>query len=166
MATSKKDKSRTKKTEKFKEEAKKANAIASQPRTHMVPQTEWQSGEMLDLRGDLAEGFELSMVKAYEALQQAGSIFQQFMAMNIQSGKAKVTYIWNTGAIPTDKELSDWKAGMELMQKKRETQMAELQKNLQEEANGGTVLETIGGQPLTEQNLEAERGGPGLIIQP
>lgn len=157
MATKKETKK--KKVEQFKEGAKKAAQIAATPRTHLLPQTTWPSNENLDLRGDLAEKFEVEMVKAFEALQNAGSVFQAMIALNIQAGKVKINYIWNTGEIPTDKEVEEYKAAMEYMQKQRE-QFEKAQRGEVED----TVLETIGGQPLTAENLEAEK--PSLIIQP
>lgn len=167
MAKTKSEKAKTKKVEKFKEGAKQAAAVAAQPRTHMVPQTEWPSNANLDLRGDLAEAFEIHLVKAYEALQAAGSVFQQFMSMNIQSGKAKVTYIWNTGEIPTEEEVTKYKEAMEYVQQQRAKQMELIRKNLEaggETEGEGTVLQTLGGAPLTVENLEQEKGG--LIITP
>ena len=153
------DKKRAKKVEAFKENAKKAAAQAATPRTHLIPQTEWQSTDNLDMRGDIAEQFEVQMVKAFEALQLAGTAFQQMMALNIQSGKVKINYIWNTGEIPTEKEVTEYKAAMEYMQKQRE----QFQKAQAGETEPTTVLETVGGQPLTAENLESEKS---LIIAP
>jgi hypothetical protein len=161
MAESKKDKTRSKKAENFKKEAQKAAVQAGVPRTHMLPQTEWRSTDNLELRGDLAEGFEIQLVRAFEALQAAGQIFQQLMALNIQSGIVKINYIWNDGSIPTEKELADYKAAMDFAQKQRE-QFQQAAAGQADQAN--TLLETIGGQPLTVENLEAEK--PSLIIQP
>lgn len=161
----KKSSTRKKKVEKFKEEAKKQAAVAAQPRTHMVPQTEWQSKDNLDLRGDLAEALENQLVAAYQALTNAGQIFSQFMQANIASGKAKVTYIWNTGEIPTPEEQQKWVETMEMVQKQREAQLKAMQEGLAGDDATNTVLETVGGRPLTEENLEKEKGA-GLIIVP
>ena len=160
MSESKKNKDRSKKVEKFKEQAKKANAQAAIPRTHMLPQTEWQSTDILEMRGDIAEAFEIHMVKAFEALQAAGAAFQQLMAMNIQAGKVKISYIWNNGEIPTEEEVQQYKQAVELMQKRRE----EFAKAQQGGQQSETALTTVGGEPLTEENLEKEKGG--LIIAP
>lgn len=157
MATKKETKK--KKVEQFKEGAKKAAQTAATPRTHLVPQTNWQSNDNLDMRGDLAEAFEVHMVKAFEALQAAGQAFQAMMALNIEAGKVKISYIWNTGEIPTEQEVTEYKAALEYMQKQRE----QFQK-AQAGETSDTILETIGGQPLTAENLEAEK--PSLIIQP
>jgi hypothetical protein len=163
MANSKKDKTRANKAEKFKENAKKAAAQAAIPKHHLIPQTEWKTTDVLDLRGDLAEAFEIHMVKAFESLQAAGETFRQLMSLNIQAGKVKITYIWNNGEIPTEKEVQEYQKAMDMMQKQRE----QFEKAQRGEVEPGTVLETVGGAPLTEENLEAERqDGGGLIILP
>ena len=156
-----KDKSRQNKTKAFKEKQHKQNTQQAIPKTHMIPQTEWQSTTVLDLRGDLAEQFEIQMVNAFQALQAAGSIFQQMIAANIEVGKVKLNYIWNNGEVPTEEEVVKYKAAVEEMQRQRQAMLkgetAEGQKN-------ETGLVTAGGQPLTEENLESEKSG--LIITP
>lgn len=163
MANSKKDKSREKKVEKFKETAKKHAQQSQTPRTHLIPQTEWQSTDILDMRGDLAEGFEIEMVKAYEAIQRAGQIFQNLMSLNIQAGKVKINYIWNNGEIPTEKEIVDYKQAVEFMQQERQKKIDEIQSGLEKQAQANqSGLITAGGQPLSEENLEKEKNG--LIV--
>ena len=152
-------------SDKFKAAAKKAAAQSGTPRTQLIPQTEWQSTENLDMRGDLAEAFEVELVKAYEALQRAGQAFQQFMSLNMQTGKIKISYIWNTGEIPTEKEVAEYKEALAYVQQERQKQIETLQGNIEKglEANK-TGLVTAGGQPLTEANLDEEK--ISLIIQP
>lgn len=167
MATSKKDKSRANKVEKFKEGAKKEAAFANTPRTHLIPQTEWQSTDTLDMRGDLAQHFEIELVKAYEAVQKVGQIFSEMMSLNMGTGKVKLTYIWNNGEKPTEKEVEDYKLAVQFMQQERQKQMNEIQDRLQKTAQDNvnaskSGLVTADGQPLTEENLEKSKSG--LIV--
>lgn len=164
MAESKKDKTRAKKAEKFKQEAKKAAAIAAVPKTHLVPQTEWQSNDNLDCPGHVAEAFEVEMVKAFEALQRAGAAFQELMRVNLESKKVKITYIWNNGEVPTPDEVTKWEAHVKNLQQQR-AEFERIQNDLKK-ANE-TDLVTVGGAPLTQENLEREeKEGTGLIIVP
>jgi hypothetical protein len=155
-----KDKSRQNKTKAFKEKQVKQNTQQAIPKTHMIPQTEWQSTTVLDLRGDLAEQFEIQMVNAFQALQAAGSIFQQMIAANIEVGKVKLNYIWNNGEVPTEEEVVKYKAAVEEMQRQRQA----ILKGEPAQQQSETGLVTAGGQPLTEENLESEKSG--LIITP
>ena len=160
MATAKKDKSRQNKAKAFKDNAKKVAVQQATPKTHMIPQTEWQSTTVLDLRGDLAEQFEIQMVNAFQALQAAGGIFQQMIAANIEAGKVKLNYIWNNGEVPTEQELVNYKRAVEEMQRQRQAMLSG--QGAEQKSESGLI--TTGGQPLTEENLESEKGG--LIITP
>lgn len=165
MANSKTDKSRETKKEHFKKQAKKAAAQAEIPRTHLVPQTEWQSTDVLEMRGDLAEAFELNMMKAWEAINAAGKAFSSMMSLNIQAKKVKLTYIWNNGEAATDEEVRKFEESRAMVQQLQQEQMEKLQQTLKDEQEGkGVILETVGGAPLTEENLEREKGG--LIVVP
>jgi hypothetical protein len=161
MAASKVNKDRSKKVEKFKQEAKKAHAQQQTPKTHLIPHTEWQSDAALEARGDLAESFERNLVTAYEAIQRVGQAFQEMISLNINAGKVQLKYVWNNGEIPTDKEVEEYKAAMEVMQEARAKKMQEIQANLQKEATASqSGLITTDGQPLTEENLAKS----GLIV--
>jgi len=168
MPTSKTDASRKNKAQNFKDKAKKEAAQAQVPHTHMIPQTEWQSDDNLILMGSIAEGIEINLVKAYEALQHAGQLFQQMIQLNIQAGKVKMTYIWNNGDIPTKEEQEMWVKQMQFLNDERAKKMAEIQAGIQKGAvdsknaeEGG--LQTVGGQPLTEENLENEKSGIVIV---
>lgn len=159
----KKDSSRQSKVDKFKEQAKKTASKGNVQRTHMIPQTEWQSDENLDLRGDLAEAFEVNIVKAYESIQKCGQIFSQIIGANVQTNKVKVNYIWNTGEVPTPQEVEEWKQTMKFMQEERQKEIEKLQQKIETNVEATqTGLVTAGGQPLTEENLEDEK--PTIIV--
>ena len=164
MAESKTNKSRKKKVENFKEKVKEANQRAAIPKTQLVPQTVFQSTDILEIPGGLVDVMQQALVEAHEALQRAGQAFQQFMAMNIQSEKVKLEYIWNNGEIPTPDEIAKFKEDMMKVQQLRQKQQEELVAQMEKDAKTPkTNLTTVGGQPLTEENL-AEENTSRIIV--
>lgn len=161
MPTSKTDKKRKDKKEAFKENAKKEAAQAAIPKTHLIPQTSWQTTDMLDLRGDLLEAFEKNMVLTYEALQQAqmnfshaAQVLQMIMSTNVKSGKINLSYVWNNGEPASEEEVNSFKAKMEEINKLRQEQATKIKQEANSEKTG---LVGPGGEPIgTDQNLDEE----------
>jgi hypothetical protein len=150
----------------FSDAQKKKNAQASQPKTHLIPDVEWQSTDNLDLRGDVAEAIQNNLVVAFEALQKAGQAFQVLLNLNIKAGKAKLKYTWNNGEIPTDSELKEYQEQMNQLQALKAEQLKKAQDGIAAEAKKNqtskTNLVTTDGQPLTEENLSKSKSG--LIV--
>lgn len=163
MAESKKDKSRKAKVEKFKQEAQEKNIQKATPKTHLVPQTEYQSQDILELPGGALDAIQHNFTQAYQALQNLGQIFQQIVALNIQAEKIKLSYTWNNGEIATPAEIEKFQKDMEQLQKMRDKQAEELQKALESGTEPETKLVTVGGQPLTAQNLEEENSSRLIV---
>lgn len=133
----------------------KANHV-QQPKTHLIPDVQWQSTDVLDLRGDVAEAIQNNLVAAYEALQKAGQAFQVLLSLNIQAGKAKLEYTWNNGEIPTEEELSSYKKQMDELQRLKAEQLKAASEGIADQASNKspeTSLVTADGRPLTEENL-------------
>jgi hypothetical protein len=135
MAQSKKDPNRKKKATKFKEQAKETAVKQRIPRTHLVPIPTWQSNENLDARGDLVEAFEQQLVLAMDALSKCGQALQYMIQMNIKSEKIKLSYEWNNGEKPTQKEIDEFLELQKKATEARKQQMLELQDKLQKDAN-------------------------------
>jgi hypothetical protein len=166
MAQSKQSKDRANKKEEFKEKAKKEAAQAAIPKTHLIPETTWQTTDVLDLRGGLLEILEKQMVLTFEKIQQsiqvqeqiqaefakAGQVMQMIMGSNIKSGKIKLSYKWNNGEDATEEDVAKFKAQMEEISKKRIEQVEEFQKNSNAAKTG---LVTPEGEPLgSTQSLD------------
>jgi hypothetical protein len=162
----KKSKDRKGKVDAFKNQQKANNALHAQPKTHLIPDVEFESTDNLDLRGDIAEAIEMGLGTAFlklreanDALQRAGRAYQLLLGLNIKSGKAKLTYKWNNGDNPTAAEIADYEAKAKQYQ---EDQAKQQQNAEAEEKIKGTGLVTVDGTPLTETNLE--EAGKGKII--
>ena len=160
MATSKTTPSRQGKAKAFSQkEQAQAHKRSEQPRTQIVPSTQWESNETLDLRGDLLEGLNKIVEVLYSALQQFGMIYQQIIATNVQSdanpeGKIKFTYTWNNGEKVSDQDLEIFKRKMGQIQALRQKQASEVEQLAQVKETSKSSLVTADGQPLTEETLE------------
>lgn len=152
MANSKKDPSRAKKQQNFKEQAKK-NA-ARGPKNMLIPETRWQSTDKLDLRGDLAEAFEKALGDLHNLTQHFIKVYQSIVQLNIQAEKITVGYRWDNGEEATAEEVKIFQEKMEALQKLRQQNAPTLQaaENLVNAEKSGLV--TAEGKPLTEENLE------------
>lgn len=158
-----KNKDRKANVDAFKEQQKAKHAQASQPKTHIVPDVEYQSTEMLELRGDVADAIQkglttafINLQKANKALQEVGQAYQFLLAHNINVGKAKLKYNWNNGQPATEAEIADFQAKMAKIQDERIKQQKEQEGNKEEPK---TNLTTVEGRPLTEENLAEEKSG-------
>lgn len=156
MAKSKTDKSRKNKAEKFKESVQEKNAQRAVPKTHMVPQTVYESNDILDLPGGALDAIQQNFAQAFQAMQNIGQIFQQVLAINIQSEKIKLEYTWNNGEQATPAEIEKFQKDMQKLEQMRNEQAEELQKALKDGTEPKSLLTTVGGQPLTAENLEEE----------
>lgn len=158
----KKDKTRKDKVEKFKDNAKQQAAQAAIPKTHLIPQTNWNTTDVLDLRGDLLEALEKQMVLVYQNLQaandefnKAAQVMQMIMSTNVKSGKINLTYSWNNGEKATEQEVEDFKAKMKEIQELRNKQVQDL-KRTENAAKTGLVA-ADGSTPIgSTQNLDEE----------
>jgi hypothetical protein len=160
MATSKTDPSRKGKQKAF-SQAQQAQATkkATGPRTQIVPSTQWESKDLLLIRGDLLEAFNKTLEVFYSAFQQLGMIYQQVIALNVQSdsnpeGKIKFNYIWDNGEKVSDQDLEVFKRKMGQIQALRNKQAQEVQQLAQVKEGPQSNLVTADGQPLTEETLE------------
>ena len=133
---------------------------AAEPRTQIVPSTQWESNDILALRGDLLEGFNKTLEVIYSGLQQLGMIYQQIIATNVQSeanpeGKIRFSYIWNNGEKVSNQDLEVFKRKMGQIQALRQKQQAEVEQIAQvKETKSKSGLVTAEGIPLTEETLE------------
>ena len=159
MANSKPKASREGKAKAFSQaQQAQASKRAAGPRTQIVPSTQWESKDFLLIRGDLLEGFNKTFEVLYSAFQQLGMIYQQIIALNVNSetnpeGKIKFTYIWDNGEKVSDQDLEIFKRKMGQIQALRQKQQAEVQQLAQvKESQSGLV--TADGAPLTEETLD------------
>lgn len=156
---SKKDEKK-RKLNNFKNKAKKMAQQKATPKTHLIPSTEWQSNDLLELRGDLFEALEKNLIVTWDALQKAnegfgkvGQIIQMIAASNIKSGKVKLNYKWNNGEVATKEEVSQYEAKAKELHEAQQAQVAQLIKNAQAEetaANNAnkTGLVDANGSPI------------------
>ena len=160
MAQSK-NKDRSDKAKAYGEKVKKQNAQSSIPKTNLIPQTEWQSTDILEVRGDMLESLEKNLTDAYNALKLAGQAYYTISQHNIQAGKMKLVYYWNNGEKATDEEVkvfTDKVQEIQRLKEQRENQMKEILKNTPPpDSENATGLITPNGAPLTEENLEEEK---------
>lgn len=158
MAQSKKNPKRKKKVQNFKQKAKKMSEQQKTPKTHLVPQTEWNSKDVLELRGDLLEALEQLFVQTYEHLSaanstfsKAGQVIQMIMSNNIKNGKIKLTYKWNNGEDATPEDVAEFEAQMKQIREHQQNQ-AKQQQQLANAAKTGLVGPD--GEPIgTTQDL-------------
>jgi len=160
MAATKNTKSRAGKAKAFSQQAQaQAHKRAEQPRRQIVPSTQWESKDSLIIRGDLLEGFNKTFEVLYSAFQQLGMIYQQIIAMNVQSdtnpeGKIRFSYIWDNGEKVSTQDLEVFKRKMGQIQALRQKQSQEVEQLAQVQEGLKTGLVTAEGAPLTEENLE------------
>ena len=165
MSNSKQNPDRKSKVQAFQAKAKQENQQQQTPKTHLVPYTEWQSTEILELRGDLLQALEDQYVLTFQALidarnqlaaagenfQKSAHIIQMIMQHNIKLDKVKLKYTWNNGETPTEVEIKEYTEKIE--------QIRDLQKKKFEEAKAQenaskTGLVGVNGQPIgTSQDL-------------
>jgi hypothetical protein len=155
MAKSRTNKNRKHKVQQFKHHQKKMEKQASIPKTHLVPQPEWQSDANLDMRGDILEAVEQQIMIGLDALQKCGQALQYLMAQNIKSGKINLSYVWNNGEPATEQEIAAYKEQLETVKAERNKQLLEQQEEIQRQANAAvTGLVGPDGQPIgTTQSL-------------
>jgi hypothetical protein len=168
MAQSRTNKKRKHKVQQFKNNQKKMEKQASIPKTHLVPQPEWQSNENLDMRGDILEALEQQIMIGLDALQKSGQALQYLMAQNIKSGKINLSYVWNNGEPATEQEIAAYKEQLEKVKAERNQQMLAQQEELQKQANAArTGLVGPDGQPIgTTQSLEEDTDEEALPDTP
>lgn len=139
-----------------------AHKRAERPRTQIVPSTQWESNDVLVIRGDLLEAFNKTLEVVYSGLQQMGMIYQQIIALNVQNeanpeGKIRFTYIWDNGEKVSDQDLEIFKRKMGQIQALRQKQQAEVEQLAQVKDSPKSGLVTATGEELTEENLEKSR---------
>lgn len=140
------------------EQKKKIRAAQAGEKTHLIPDVEWQSADILELRGDVAEAIQNNLMAAYESLQRAGQAFQVMLNMSIQKGKAKLTYSWNNGEAASEADIKEFQAQMEQINKMKTDQLQKVQDVIaQEKGEPKTDLVTVDGAPLTEENLDKSK---------
>lgn len=160
MAKSKTDPKRKKKLQNFKTKQKKMSEQQQVQKTHLVPETEWQSKDILDLRGDLLEALEQTYVETYkhlmaanESFSKGGQVMQMILSTNIKAGKVKLNYRWNNGEAATEAEVKAWEDQMKALRAQQQQQVEEVlaQQNAQK-----TGLVAPDGRPIgTTQDLDA-----------
>jgi len=168
MSASKQEKERKSKAQTFKERAKEQAKQAKIPKSYLVPLTEWDSTQVLDLRGDLLDALEQQFVSTYQELQQAkgylqnaeqefqkaAHVVQMIMQANIKAGKVRVKYSWNNGEDATEQDIKEFEAKMQEIRDKQQKEFEAHQASLNAEKTG---LVDPGGNPIgTTQNLEEE----------
>lgn len=149
-------KDRSKKKEQFKQKAKHQAAQQAIPKTHLVPVPTWQSDDNLNLRGDMLEALEQTLMEAIDAIQKCGQIAQFVMQQNIKAEKIKVNYVWNNGEPASEADIATHKEALKKLQEQRQQQLLQMQEQIQQEHNAAkTGLVGPDGQPVgTTQNLE------------
>lgn len=168
MAKSKVNPKRKKKLQQFKQKAKKMSEQKATPKTHVIPQTEWNSQDVLDVRGDILEALETQAVALYEGINSLQGQFQRLaqamnllMQDNIKKEKIKLTYKWNNGETLTDEELVGYQNQLKQIEEERKRQQDEYLKQLEAgkklENAAKTGLVGPDGSPVgTTQDLDAE----------
>lgn len=168
MAESKTNKQRKGKVETFKEKAKEKAKQEAIPKTHLIPLTEWESTENLDLRGDLMDALEQQMVSTYQNLaqtrqlldeaqrefQKAAHVMQMIIQQNIKAGKVKLNYQWNNGEDASPEEVAEYETKMNELRdlQKKQFEQAQAEKNAMK-----TGLVNPDGSPLgSTQNLDED----------
>jgi hypothetical protein len=135
MPKSRKDPSRSKNLNQFKNQSKKMNLQATTGKQFLVPETSWESNEELILPGHVLEAIEKNFVEQHKALAEAQAAFdkqarilQVVFQKNIAVNKIKLQYKWNNGEVATTEEVEQFKADMakvrEHQQKQFEAQQA------------------------------------------
>lgn len=167
MAESKKNQSRQGKVDAFKQKAKEQSKQNKTPKTHLIPLTEWQSTDALELRGDLLEAMEQQFVLTFQSLQEARNILnetqnefqkaaqvlQMVMQQNIKAGKITLKYAWNNGEDATSEEVATFEKKMNELRELQKKQFEDAQKK---ENALKTGLVAANGEPIgTTQNLAA-----------
>jgi len=168
MAQSRKDPKRKKKLQNFKQKSKKMSEQQQTPKTHLIPQTEWNSKETLDIRGDLMEALEKQFYLTYQHLQQANQEFekiaqvmQMIFSTNIKTGKVKLKYSWNNGEPATDQEVKNYEAKIAEIRNAQQKQQEDL---LKQENALKTGLVGPGGEPIgSTQNLDEPTTGVDTV---
>jgi hypothetical protein len=166
MSQSKVEKDRKNKVQAFKAQAKEQAKQAGIPKTHLVPLTEWETTDILNLRGDLLEAMEQQFVLTYQNLasaeqmvaeakkefQKAAQVMQMIMSTNIKAGKIRLKYSWNNGEDATEEDVKDYEAKMEKIREAQKKAFEDYQKQQNAEKTG---LVGPDGQPVgTAQDLE------------
>lgn len=167
MAETKKNPDRKGKVDAFKEQAKqKAAPAAKVEREYLIPVTDWQSTEVLELRGDLLEALEQKFLETYQGLnaakqvldqtfnrfQQAASAMQMIIQSNVKGGKINLSYKWNDGSDATPAEVEKFEKELEAVKEKQINAYNEYQASLNANKTG---LVAPDGRPIgTTQNLD------------
>ena len=129
----------------------------------LVPETQWQSTDILEVRGDILQVLESQMVTAYKKISEALSEFQKagqalsyLMQYNIKSGKIALNYKWNNGEPATAEEVESYKSQMEQLQKhQQEKQQHEKDFNKKfENASKTGLVDEKGAAIATTQDLD------------
>jgi len=169
MAESKRNADRKANREAFKAIAKQEAEIGKKPeKAYLIPITEWETTELLELRGDLLEALEQKFVLTYQKLaalrqgineafddfQGAASALQMVIQSNVKNGKVKLSYKWNTGEEATAREIKEFETKMEEVKKAQQEAYENYQRNLNAEKTG---LVSPEGAPIgTTQNLDGD----------
>lgn len=139
---SKKDEKK-RKLNNFKNKAKKMSAQKSIPKTHLIPETSWKSTDILDMRGDLFEGLEKTLIAAFEQLEKArqdlskcGKFLQMIASSNIENGKVVLSYKWNNGEPATAEEVTDYETKAADLQKAQRAQYEAYVEQLKQQEQG------------------------------
>jgi len=172
MSASKVEKARKDKVQAFKQQAKEKAKQAGTPKTHLLPLTEWNTTDVLDLGGDLAEALEQQFVLTWQTLsecehnlnvaknefQKAAHILQMVMQRNIKAGKVKLKYSWNNGEDATEAEVKEFQAKLEELQAKQREAFEKAKAEEQAQANAKkTGLVGLDGAPIgTDQDLDGD----------
>lgn len=151
-----KNKNRKEQVQNFKNkkmEQNKQSEKKEQPKRQLIPSPEWNNTDFLEMRGDLLQALDMSLTEAFEAgnqmlhsLQRAGQVIQMMIGHNIKQGKMELKYVWsNNGDYATDKEVEQFKAELDKLNKQREELLKtaetgikeelEQRKNVEEETN-------------------------------
>ncbi len=159
MPSSKKDKSRKKNLLKFKQTAKKMSEQNQIPKSHLIPTTQWETTDILDVRGDVLEALENSLVETFGQLQKLnndmqrlGNVIQVLIKDNVDKGKIKLSYVWNNGETATEEDVLEFKKKMEEFNKAKEDSVK--QQKIQQNAAKTGLVDANGNGIGTEQDLD------------
>lgn len=175
MAESKTDKSRNSKVDSFKQRAKEEAKKAKIQKTHLMPLTEWEATEVLDLRGDLLEAMEQQFIAVWQNLahakhlvdqaqgefQKAAHVMQMIIKKNVDAGKIKMKYMWNNGDDATEADIAKFEADLERLREeqaqKRDEELNEQEKVIQLQNAAKTGLVGTNGEPIgSTRNLDED----------
>lgn len=154
-----------KKLQNFKQKAKKMAAQAKEPKTHLIPNTEWQSNDILDLRGDILEALEKTLIQTFEDIQRInqnfnniGRVMQLILSSNIKAGKVKLGYKWNNGEEATAADIAVYESQMAEVAAQQKQQVTEaINANKVNENSLKTGLVDENGSPIgTDQSLDED----------